>query len=94
MLGSNTREKWITQLTGPSSVAVNTMIGGEEFVFINSCKPHACDTNNIAIAYNKTTKRAFAKLREESGVHLLLGSPTVEVKSELEKYYEKRFGLD
>ncbi|MCV2356982.1 hypothetical protein LNV09_22800 [Paucibacter sp. B2R-40] len=90
-LGSKVQEKWLTKLPGPSNEAVHKVIGGEEFLLLSSCKPHACDTDNIAIAYGKATKRVYAKLREESGTTVLIGAPSAGIKSELESYYEKQF---
>ena len=90
-LGAHSREKWLVRLPGPSSEAERKTIGGDEFLLAHSCKPHACDTDNIAIAYSRASKRVFVKLREESGTDVLLGAPPAEVKVELEAFYAKQF---
>lgn len=89
-LGSMAKEKWLVQLSGPSDQAIKKTVNGEEYLFSNSCKPHACDTDNIAIAYSLTTNRVVAKLLENKNVHWL-GVPSPEVQAELEFYYIKHF---
>lgn len=78
-------------MSGPSEEAEKKIIGTEEFIFINSCKPHACDTDHLAIAYSKSSRSVFAKLRVDAGEPTMLGAPPDQVKSELEAYYKKRF---
>lgn len=91
VLGQRSREKWLVRLPGPSTEAERRVIGGNEFLLAHSCKPHACDTDHIVIAYSRASKRVFVKLREESGTDVLLGAPPADVKAELEAFYAKQF---
>jgi len=91
VLGKYSREKWLVRLAGPSTETERRVIGGNEFLLAHSCKPHACDTDHIAIAYSRASKRAFVKLHEESGTDVLLGSPPADVKAELEAFHAKQF---
>ncbi|MCV2360033.1 inhibitor of vertebrate lysozyme family protein [Paucibacter sp. TC2R-5] len=91
VLGPKASQSWIAKLLGPSEQATRTTIGGEEYIFANSCKPHACDTDNLAIAFGLVSKQVFVLLHEDSGTNVLFGAPPVAVKAEIEAYYLKSF---
>lgn len=90
-LGSKAQVPWIGELSGPADQATRKNIDGEEYWLANSCKPHACQTDNIVFAYGISSKRVFVKLVESTGRGVLLGSPPAGVKVELEAYYASRF---
>ena len=90
-LGPKFGEKWISKLSGPSEAAVNVTIDGEKYILASSCKQHACDTDNLVIAFGISTKKAYVKLRESSGNINIYGGPSASVLSELNAFYEMRF---
>lgn len=91
VLGPKTKEAWLENLSGPSGVATQMKIHGDEYLLAHSCRPHACNIDNIAFAYSSTSNRVFAKLVESGSVQWL-GDPPSEIRAELEVYYVKQFG--
>lgn len=86
MLGPKVKIPWLAKLDGPASPIEYIQIGsdGEEFIVVNSCQPHACDTNSIVILYSTKHKIMYAKLVLPSGKEVL-GTPSAEVKDTLDE---------
>ena len=91
MLGEKTGEKWLSTLNGPSTPAKRSPISGVEYLVIQSCKPHDCDTHNILIIYSPVSHDIYAKLVEDGKI-TMLGKPSVEISSALNRLYEEEFG--
>src|SRR5213594_2554668 len=43
-LGPKAKDPWLTKLDGPSEEGKKVKVGGKEYLFVHSCKQHACDT--------------------------------------------------
>lgn len=91
ILGPKTKEAWLAKLPGPSGIATQKTIQGEEYLLAQSCRPHACNIDNIVFAYSPMSRRVFAKLVEKGSMQWL-GDPPFEIRLELEAYYAKQFG--
>lgn len=60
--------QWVTQ-GGTMSQNKDVIIGGKKYIVLNSCKPHDCAAENIAILYSpesKTLAGVFSTLDEQS----------------------------
>jgi hypothetical protein len=90
VLGAKVKEAWLSQLTGPSTQAIQKTINGEEYLLVNSCRQHACNIDNIVLAYSSSSNRVFGKLVENKSVQWL-GDPPPDIRAELEAYYAKQF---
>ena len=91
MLGEKVHEKWLSTLSGPSTPARKVTVLDVEYLFIQTCKPHACDSNNIVIIYSPTSLRIYGKLVEEGAISKL-GNPSTEISAALERLYDEEFG--
>ena len=91
ILGKSAHVKWLEHLPGPSAEAERVTIAGEDFLMTNSCKPHACNTDNIAIFYSQESKHMFIKLRLDGKKTQVLGTPPKAIQTVLDAYYAKRF---
>lgn len=90
ILGEKANEKWLSKLPGPSTQGLTVTINGVEYLLVNSCRQHACNVDNIVIAYSAVTNRVFGKLVQNQSVKWL-GNPPPEIQAELEVYYVKQF---
>lgn len=55
MVGSQTLPQWVTQ-GGTTSPNQDVVIGGEKYIVLNSCKPHDCAAESIAVLYSAESK--------------------------------------
>lgn len=68
MVGSQKLPQWITQ-GGTTSQNQDVVIDGKKYIVLNSCKPHDCAAENIAVLYSpasKTLAGVFSTLDEQS----------------------------
>jgi hypothetical protein len=93
MLGEKVHEKWLSTLSGPSTPARTVTILDVEYLSLQSCKPHACDSNNIVIIYSPSSRRIYGKLVEEGAISKL-GNPCTEISAALERLYDEEFGTN
>jgi hypothetical protein len=91
ILGGKAGEKWLSTLSGPSTPATKSSILGVEYLVLQSCKPHDCGEHNILIIYSPASHAVYAKLVEE-GKATILGKPSAEISSALNRLYEEQFG--
>ncbi len=91
ILGKKKDEKWLSTLSGPSTPVRKVTVLDVEYVFIQSCKPHECDSHNIVVIYSPKSLRTYAKLVEE-GAASKLGNPSTEISAALDKLYDEEFG--
>ncbi|MDD2774767.1 MAG: Ivy family c-type lysozyme inhibitor [Gallionella sp.] len=84
-LGTKAKVKWLAKLSGPSSPNTQRMVGTLTYQFAHTCKPHACGTDHLALAYHADSKRLYLKLTQETGVQWL-GEPSAEMKLALDSY--------
>jgi hypothetical protein len=91
ILGERAREKWLSTLDGPSTPATKTSILGIDYLVMQSCKAHDCGAHHILILYSPASGVAYAKLYEEGKISVL-GKPTGEISSALDKLYDEQFG--
>ena len=89
-LGPKVKEPWLAELSGPSEEGKKVKIGGKEYLFVHSCKPHACDTHNLVLLYLAESGAVYGKISED---HKLtsIGKPPADVAAELDKLYTKQF---
>jgi hypothetical protein len=90
LLGPKASERWLVKLQGPSTPAEKMTINGVDYLYLHSCKPHWCDTDNLILLYSKTNKTLYGKLFEE-GTVTWLGEPDQSLSSRIEDLYVKRF---
>lgn len=55
MVGDQKLPEWVTQ-GGTSSQNQDVVIGGKKYIVLNSCKPHDCAAENIAVLYSAESK--------------------------------------
>lgn len=70
MVGSQALPQWITQ-GGTTSQNQDVVIGGKKYIVLNSCKPHNCAAESIAVLYSPESKAlsgVFSTL-DEQAVH-------------------------
>lgn len=68
MVGSQKLPQWVTQ-GGTTSENQNVEIDGEKYIVLNSCKPHDCAAESIAVLYSpksKTLAGVFSELDEQA----------------------------
>lgn len=61
--------KWVTQ-GGADSQGQKVNIAGNQYLVLNSCKPHDCSSQRIAVLYATATKKiagVFSSVDEETG---------------------------
>lgn len=90
-LGGKVKERWLAELPGPSVPAERSVLSGTEYLFVHSCKPHECDTQNIVLLYAPEERTVVGKL-SQNGVVTMLGNPSNQASAELNRLYEKHFG--
>lgn len=70
MVGSQKLPQWVTQ-GGTTSANQDVEIDGQKYIVLNSCKPHDCAAESIAVLYSpksKTLAGVFSEL-DEQAVH-------------------------
>ncbi len=70
MVGSQKLPQWVTQ-GGTTSQNQDVVIDGKKYIVLNSCKPHDCAAENIAVLYSpesKTLAGVFST-QDEQSVH-------------------------
>lgn len=68
MVGSQKLPAWVTQ-GGTTSPNQNVVIDGHKYVVLNSCKPHDCSAQSIAVLYSPESKvlaGVFSEVDEQS----------------------------
>lgn len=68
MVGSQKLPQWVTQ-GGTTSQNQDVIIDGKKYIVLNSCKPHDCAAENIAVLYSPESKNlagVFSTLDEQS----------------------------
>lgn len=68
MVGDQTLPQWVAQ-GGTSSQNQDVVIDGKKYIVLNSCKPHDCAAESIAILYSpesKTLAGVFSQLDEQA----------------------------
>ena len=70
MVGSQKLPQWVTQ-GGTTSPNQDVVIGGQKYIVLNSCKPHDCAAESIAVLYSAESKVLAGVLSEqdEQAVH-------------------------
>ena len=70
MVGSQKLPAWVTQ-GGTTSPNQDVVIGGHQYVVLNSCKPHDCAAHSIAVLYSPESGTLAGVLSEldEQSVH-------------------------
>ncbi|MEB8258226.1 Ivy family C-type lysozyme inhibitor [Enterobacter asburiae] len=61
--------KWVTQ-GGTDSQVQKVSIAGKQYLVLNSCKPHDCGSQRIAVLYATATKKiagVFSSIDEKTG---------------------------
>ncbi|ELY3087271.1 Ivy family C-type lysozyme inhibitor [Klebsiella aerogenes] len=61
--------KWVTQ-GGTDSQGHKVTIAGKQYLVLNSCKPHDCGSQRIAVLYATATKKiagVFSSVEEKTG---------------------------
>lgn len=61
--------KWVTQ-GGTDSQGQKVNIAGKQYLVLNSCKPHDCGSQRIAVLYATATKKiagVFSSVEEKTG---------------------------
>jgi hypothetical protein len=89
-LGPKAKEPWLAELPGPSEEAKKLKIGGKEYLYVHSCKPHACDTHNLVLLYSAESGAVYGKIGEDQEA-TVIGKPPADVAAELNKLYGKQF---
>ena len=89
-LGPRVKEPWLAELPGPSEEAKKIKIGGKEYLYVHSCKPHACDTHNLVLLYSAENGAVYGKISEDQKL-TSIGKPPANVAAELDKLYAKQF---
>ena len=84
ILGTRIKERWLRRLDGPSTL--NKMIATPQgnFIVVNSCKQHYCDTHVIIILFNPVTAQSWTLLVEEEKI-IWLGNPDDNMKVLMKK---------
>lgn len=70
MVGDQKLPQWVTQ-GGTTSQNQDVIIDGKKYIVLNSCKPHDCAAENIAVLYSpesNTLAGVFSQL-DEQAVH-------------------------
>jgi hypothetical protein len=89
-LGAKAKEPWLAELPGPSEEGKKVRIGGKEYLYVHSCKPHACDTHNLVLLYSAESGAVYGKISEDQTA-TFIGKPPAAVAAELDKLYAKQF---
>jgi hypothetical protein len=89
-IGTLKVEPWVKSLGGPSSPSKLINIEQEDWVHINSCKPHDCAGKNITILFNSKTNEMCALLHSEDVQYI--GNPNQKMRVILKKLHKKEFG--
>lgn len=89
-LGPKAKEPWLAEIPGPSEEGKKIKIGGKEYLFVHSCKPHACDTHNLVVLYSAEAGSVYGKIGEDQKA-TVIGKPPAAVAAELDKLYGKQF---
>jgi hypothetical protein len=84
ILGSRIKEKWIRMLDGPSSPSKMIATSQGNFVVIQSCKQHYCNSHFIIILFNPVTVQSWMLLLEEEKIYWF-GNPDDKTKVLLKK---------
>lgn len=69
MVANQHLPKWVTQ-GGTDSQGQKVNIAGNQYLVLNSCKPHDCDSQRIAVLYGTATKKmagVFSSVDEKTG---------------------------
>jgi len=72
------KDSWLTHFNGPASPVRRVGINGAEYLHVDGCKAHACDTNNITVLYCEKEKAIYARLTQ-NGESFWLGDPPDEI---------------
>lgn len=80
MMGSKSREEWISFLTGTGNQNRMVHVFETHLVLIASCKPHFCDESQILVLFNPVKRKCFA-IYAEDGKFDYLGSPDKDIKN-------------
>ncbi|MBS0849859.1 Ivy family C-type lysozyme inhibitor [Citrobacter sp. JGM124] len=68
MVGSQKLPEWVTQ-GGTTSPNQDVVIDGHKYVVLNSCKPHDCSAQSIAVLYSPESRSlagVFSELDEQA----------------------------
>ena len=90
-LGSLKAERWLAELPGPSSEGTAQSIEGKTYMLADSCRPHACNEENLIIAYAKGENKVYVLLKRNAELRVLGGPSEVLVRS-LTELHTRRFG--
>lgn len=71
-------DKWLRTLPISDKNKLIKLNQNNFIVFIDSCKPHVCDSNNIKILFDPKSRSIWAKLNENNKI-TYFGNPTQEV---------------
>ncbi|EAN2945075.1 Ivy family C-type lysozyme inhibitor [Citrobacter werkmanii] len=69
MVANQHLPKWVTQ-GGTDSQGQKVNIAGNQYLVLNSCKPHDCASQRIAVLYSTATKKiagVFSSVDEKTG---------------------------
>lgn len=69
MVANQHLPKWVTQ-GGADSQGQKVSIAGNQYLVLNSCKPHDCGSQRIAVLYATATKKiagVFSSVDEKTG---------------------------
>ncbi|EIO2477303.1 Ivy family C-type lysozyme inhibitor [Salmonella enterica subsp. enterica serovar Bredeney] len=69
MVANQHLPKWVTQ-GGTDSQGQKVNIAGNQYLVLNSCKPHDCGSQRIAVLYATATKKiagVFSSVDEKTG---------------------------
>ncbi|HEY3151029.1 MAG TPA: Ivy family c-type lysozyme inhibitor [Candidatus Binatia bacterium] len=89
-LGPKAKDPWLVKLDGPSEEGKKVKVGGKEYLFVHSCKQHACDTHNLVLFYAAESAEVFGKISENKNA-TYIGKPPADVRAELDTLYIKEF---
>jgi len=74
MLASKNHDEWIRTLTGTGNKNRMLHVEREHLLMIAICKPHFCDTHQMVLLFNPTTKKCYA-IQAADGKFSYLGAP-------------------
>ena len=85
------KESWLSKLKGPQSPIEHVTAGAQddEYLLLDACKAHNCNTENVLILYSPKRGVAYAKVNRK-GVYTVLGKPPADILLDLGRLFDAR----
>lgn len=83
-IGPKAQEPWISDLDGPAPPARLVSVTGTDYRLLAVCKPHDCGDNKMIVLYSPANRTVYGKIFERGKI-TLIGKPSAEVATELER---------